>query len=77
MVCRLQGMHRGTNSGKKMEDTVARLMLQWTGTAGVEKGGNLTRRLKLELRQQLPHSCCRHYLRGGCPQVPLPMGTVE
>jgi len=42
MVCRLQGMHRGTNSGKKMEDTVARLMLQWTGTAGVEKGGNLT-----------------------------------
>lgn len=33
---------RGTKDGEKMEDAVVYLALQWSGTAGGGKGGNLT-----------------------------------
>lgn len=43
-ACRLHvpPPRHGTKDGKKMEDAAARLILQWSGTAGLGKGGNLT-----------------------------------
>lgn len=63
-ACRLHAPppQRGTKDGKKMEDAVARLILQWSGTAGLGKGGNLTRRLKSILRIPPPNFCSRYCL---------------
>lgn len=70
MVCRLQGMHCGTNSGKKMEDAVAHLVLQWSGTAGVEEGGKPN--LKVKVRAELAASS---FLLQALPGRWLPTGS--
>lgn len=71
-ACRLHVLllRHGTKDGKKMEDVVARLILQWSGTAGLGKGGNLTRRLKSKLRIPPSNLCSRCCLQGGFTQVP-------
>lgn len=55
----------GTKDDKKMEDAVARLVLQWFGTAGLGKGGNLAWRLKPKLRIPPPNLFSRNCLLGG------------